>query len=145
MIGPPPEIGAVIRYSYLWLRQAQNRQIEGEKDRPCAVVASVRVEGGETIVQVLPISTRRPDKEDLAVELTNAARQRLGLEADASWIIISESNEFMWPGPDVRPVPRKLPPTIAYGHLTRLTLQRMAQAYVNAVRSGMHIRMKRKN
>jgi hypothetical protein len=35
-----PHPGLVICYSYLWHREAQKKQIEGLKNRPCAVVLS---------------------------------------------------------------------------------------------------------
>jgi hypothetical protein len=44
-------------------------------------------------------------------------KRRLGLDAERSWIVLSEGNEFLWPGPDVRPVPGADPASIAYGFL----------------------------
>jgi hypothetical protein len=41
-------------------------------------------------------------------------KARLGLDAEASWIITTEVNLFIWPGPDIRPVPGGGP---AYGLL----------------------------
>jgi hypothetical protein len=32
-------------------------------------------------------------------------KRRLGLDAEQSWIMITEANGFVWPGPDLRPVP----------------------------------------
>jgi hypothetical protein len=31
-------------------------------------------------------------------------KARLGLDADSSWIVLTEVNDFVWPGFDVRPV-----------------------------------------
>lgn len=31
-------------------------------------------------------------------------RSRLGLDDERSWIVLIESNRFVWPGPDMRPV-----------------------------------------
>ena len=42
-------------------------------------------------------------------------KKRLGLDGERSWIVISEANDFPWPGPDIRLVPKKS--SIAYGAL----------------------------
>jgi hypothetical protein len=39
------------------------------------------------------------------------------LDYARSWIIATEGNAFMWPGPDLRLVPSRQPPTIYYGPL----------------------------
>jgi hypothetical protein len=39
------------------------------------------------------------------------------LDDQPSWVIVSETNDFFWPGPDLRPVSRDKPDTFAYGIL----------------------------
>jgi hypothetical protein len=39
-----------------------------------------------------------------AIENPPATKRRLGLDDERSWIVLTESNRFVWPGPDVRPV-----------------------------------------
>jgi hypothetical protein len=56
---PAPRPGLVIRYSYLWNREARAGQDEGSKDRPCAVLLAVD-RGEETEVYVLPITQSPP-------------------------------------------------------------------------------------
>ena len=34
--------------------------------------------------------------------IPSAVKRRLGLDGDPSWIITTEMNRFIWPGPDVR-------------------------------------------
>ena len=66
---PIPVPGLVIRYSYLWRSEHLERREEGQKDRPCAIVAAIRAdESGVTRVLVLPITHRPPDDAGLAVE-----------------------------------------------------------------------------
>ena len=36
---PKPVAGLIIRYSYLWYREHLEGRDEGQKDRPCAIVA----------------------------------------------------------------------------------------------------------
>ena len=116
---PEPVAGLVIRYSYLWYREHLEGRDEGQKDRPCAIVAALRVdEYGDTRVLVLPISHSPPDNPALAVEIPAAAKKRLKLDDARSWVILSEWNEFVWPGPDLRRRPGKTEATVAYGMIS---------------------------
>ena len=45
MTWPAPQPGLVVRFSYLWKREADAGREEGVKDRPCAVV--IAIEGKE--------------------------------------------------------------------------------------------------
>jgi len=116
---PKPVAGLIIRYSYLWYREHLEGRDEGQKDRPCAIVAALRVdENGDTRVLVLPISHSPPDHPALAVEIPAAAKKRLKLDDARSWVILSEWNEFVWPGPDLRRLPGKTEATVAYGMIS---------------------------
>jgi hypothetical protein len=53
----------------------------------------------------------------MAISLPQETKNRLGLAPEESWIVLSEGNEFGWPGPDLRPIPGRDPATIAYGFL----------------------------
>ena len=37
------------------------------------------------------------------VPIPTAVKRHLGLDGDPSWIITTEINRFIWPGPDIRP------------------------------------------
>ncbi len=114
---PEPYAGLVIRYSYLWRREHEAGREEGAKDRPCAVVMAIVDQDGEWEVLVLPITRSPPLDPADAVEIPTETKKRLGLDTDRSWIRITEANEFLWPGPDLRPVPGGDASTIAYGPL----------------------------
>ena len=47
-----------------------------------------------------------PEIPEKAMEIPRATRVRLGLDDERSWIVTTEVNRFVWPGPDIRPVPR---------------------------------------
>ena len=64
MSWPDPEPGLVIRYAFLWRREADAGLEEGLKDRPCAIVLAVKSEIGETTVYVLPITHSAPLEQD---------------------------------------------------------------------------------
>jgi hypothetical protein len=114
---PEPYVGLVIRYSYLWKREFDAGREEGTKDRPCAIVITVVDEDGDKEVLVLPITHSSPADPADAIEIPAATKSRLGLDGERSWIVITEANEFVWPGPDLRTVPGRDESTIAYGPL----------------------------
>nr|WP_276556823.1 hypothetical protein [Rhodoblastus acidophilus] len=109
----------VIRYSYLWLSEFLRGQEEGVKDRPCAVLLALADENGEQRVTVLPITHTPPSESDHAVEIPPATKLRLGLDHERSWIVLTESNRFIWPGPDLRPATRGDASSVAFGLLPR--------------------------
>jgi len=60
----------VIRYSYLWRREAETGLEEGGKPRPSAVLLVIQPEQDEApLVRVLPITHSTPADPSLAVEI----------------------------------------------------------------------------
>jgi hypothetical protein len=114
---PVPQPGLVIRYAYLWESEARQGREEGVKDRPCAIILVVLREGEHPIVRVLPVTHAPPSDPADALEIPRATKERLGLDSERSWIVLSEANDFIWPGPDLRPVPGADQGTVAYGFL----------------------------
>jgi hypothetical protein len=102
---PTPEPGLIISYAYLWDHEAQSGQEEGRKDRPCVIALAVeRQQDGETLVTVLPVTHRPPEDAAAAVEIPRAVKQHLGLDDDRSWVVVSEGDQFVWPGYDLRKI-----------------------------------------
>jgi hypothetical protein len=114
---PEPRPGLVIRYSYLWKREADAGREEGMKDRPCAIVLAIETKPGHTRVIALPVTHSAPQPPDEGIEVPPETKKRLGLDSERSWIIISDANDFIWPGPDLRFLPGKGPESSAYGFL----------------------------
>ena len=100
---PKPQVGLVIKYSFLWSHEAEAGRTEGSKDRPCAIVVVLLREGKKTIVRVLPITHTLPGDPASAMEIPPKTKANLGLDADKSWVILDEANDFVWPGTDLRP------------------------------------------
>lgn len=117
MSWPDPRPGLVIRYSYLWRREADAGREEGVKDRPCAIVLALETAAGETTVYALPITHSPPSNPEDAVELPQPTKARLGLDSDRSWIVITEANVFVWPGPDLRFLAGQGPESSVHGML----------------------------
>lgn len=114
---PRPAPGLVIRYSYLWRHEHNRGRADGAKDRPVAVVLTVRRAGGNLVVYVAAITHRRPADPERGVPLPAKLKRHLGLDAEPSWIIADEVNRFVWPGPDLRPISARAPAQFAYGYL----------------------------
>ncbi len=103
---PTPEPGLVISYAYLWHYEHEAGREEGQKDRPAVIVLAVEREAdGATVVTVLPITHSPPGDPASAVEIPLPVKRHLGLDADPSWIVVAEGNEFVWPGYDLRKLP----------------------------------------
>jgi hypothetical protein len=103
---PTPEAGLVISYGYLWHYEHQAGQEEGRKDRPCVIALVVQGNDSTTVVTVLPLTHRQPLDPANAVEIPAAVKRHLRLDGDRSWVVVNEGNEFLWPGYDLRKVPR---------------------------------------
>lgn len=88
---------------------------------------------GEQEVMVLPITHSAPQHVADAIEIPPATKQRLGLDSERSWIVITEANEFVWPGPDLRPVPGRLPPKF-FAHVRDRFIERIQRDESRAVR-----------
>lgn len=104
---PTPHPGLVISYSYLWVGEHSHGVDEGRKDRPCAIVLRRQIVEGVSIVSVVPITHTPPADPADAVAMPPGLKRHLGLDGNPSWIVISELNDFVWPGPDLRPIPGK--------------------------------------
>ena len=114
-----PFPGLIARYAFLWSDEARQRRTEASKDRPCVVVLAVRREADQRMrVRVVPI-THAPHDPNRAVVLPPKVKRHLGLDEDASWIVLDEANEFVWPGVDLRSVSRTRPGVWSYGVLPR--------------------------
>jgi hypothetical protein len=94
----PPQVGAVICFCYLWQREFEAGLVEGSKARPCLVIAVEPEQGAGPLqpwVTVLPITHRLPEDPG-GVLLPVDTKRRLGLDDDASWVVLGESNAFLW-------------------------------------------------
>ncbi|WP_376696596.1 hypothetical protein [Wenzhouxiangella sp. EGI_FJ10305] len=98
----PVKPGDVIQYAYLWAYEELEGHVEGRKERPCAVMI---VHASKHVVGVCPI-THTPPRANHGVQLPAQTCERLGLDDQAPcWVVTTELNQFVWPGPDIRRVP----------------------------------------
>jgi hypothetical protein len=127
---PTPAPGLVIRYAYLWEHEARAGQEEGVKDRPCAIILALHDDNERMRVYVLPITHSPPVEAGNAVEIPQATKRRLGLDDARSWIVLTELNAFVWPGPDLRPLPGHDPKSVAYGFLPPAFFRRVRDGFL---------------
>jgi hypothetical protein len=98
-----PQPGQVVRYAYLWWSEARAGREDGAKDRPCGVILTRITNAGHSVAYVLPITHTPLLRDEDGIEIPQTTKRRLGLDAERSWIITTELNQFAWPGPDIRP------------------------------------------
>jgi hypothetical protein len=140
---PKPEAGLIIRYSYLWLREHQEGREEGTKDRPCAIVLAARDYNGDTQVLVVPVTHSPPVDDNAALELPPAIKQHLGLDGARSWVVVSESNLFDWPGPDLRRIGDRDDSSVAYGFLPPRWFSELKRRFLALEHSARSKRVRR--
>ena len=118
-IPPRPRIGLVVNYSYLWTTEADGGRKEGVKDRPAAIVLARADLGPAEVAYVVPVTHTPPSASEIPdkIEIPHRIKAHLGMDDKPSWVVVNEMNVFVWPGPDLRPVPKTDPPDCVYGIL----------------------------
>lgn len=132
---PLPHPGLVIRYSYLWASENGEGRDSGIKDRPCVVVLDRQVRDGVSIVTVVAVSHSPPFNPAEAIELPPAVKAHLKLDDQQSWIVLAEVNSFIWPGPDLSPIPHSSPPRFDYGVLPPRYFSKVRDQLVSLIKA----------
>ena len=112
---PEPRPGLVIRYDYLWSREAAAGRDQG-KERPACLVAATDSTTSPRFVVILAITHTRPDKDTVGVEIQAKVREGLGLDDVPSWVIVSEHTVDEWPNGGLAPLPGR-PGVFSYGFI----------------------------
>ena len=115
-------------YEFLWSHEHDAGAEHGEKKRPCAIVLSTKTQAGQTSVTVAPITHREPTLPSVGIEIPSRVKAHLLLDAQQSWIIVTELNRFVWPGLDLYPVPGGRPDQYDYGFLPPILLKQVIDA-----------------
>ncbi len=69
----------------------------------------------------------------MAVEIPAKVKESLNLDSEVSWIICTEVNRFVWPGPDIRPIARQGNKTYSYGVLPPRLFSRVTKTIVSSL------------
>jgi hypothetical protein len=140
---PTPHAGLVLRYSYLWSDEAARGAESASKTRPCAVVLARQIVEGRTVVTVVAVTHSPPQHPAEAIEIPPHIKRQLGLDDERSWIVLSEVNDFLWPGPDLEPVPGTTPPRFDYGTLPPTFFRTIRDQLIALVKEKRTLRVKR--
>lgn len=101
---PEPRPGLVVRYDYLWTREASEGR-QQSKDRPTCLVAASDSSTTPRFVVILPITHSAPRGDDVGIEIPHKVRRALGLDDAPSWVLVSDHNVDEWPNAGLTPVP----------------------------------------
>ena len=85
---------------------------------------------------VLPITHTPPPDAAAAMEIPQSVKRRIGLDSERSWIVLSELNRFVWPGPDLRPAVPGDPNSIIYGLLPAALILKIRDRVLDILKSG---------
>ena len=129
-----PQPADVISYAYLWAREAATGQEEGLKDRPSVVVVARIAHADRHEIIVAPVTHSPPERPGDAVEIPFKVKRVLGLDQERSWIVTTELNRFLWPGPDIRTAPGRDTPL--YDALPEVLFDTLRAALAGHVAAG---------
>lgn len=88
-----PEAGEVFRYSFLWKREEMQGETGGRKARPVCVAITMNPTVGETHLFIVPITTKQPLPDRLALSVPPLEAKRVGLDVSKPcWIMVDELN-----------------------------------------------------
>ena len=99
------------------------------------VIARKAVEGGTELL-VVPITTQQPRNLADGFEVPTRVKAHLGLDAERCWIMVTELNRFLWPGPDIRLVGRGPAATPFYGYIPQQLFDSVLAAIVARAKTG---------
>lgn len=86
------QTASVIRYPYLWVREADRGETEGRKHRPAAVGVRLPRSDGDMLL-LFPITTKEASKGRFSAEIPATEKRRAELDGDLRlWIIFDEYN-----------------------------------------------------
>lgn len=120
----------------MWAREAAAGRDEAVKDRPVVVVLTTIIDDGLIKVIVVPVTTQPPRKGDYAIEMPQSVKAYLKLDDARCWIVVGEVNQFIWPGPDIRPIAREVGNSPYYGKIPSKLFEKMRVLIGENVEAG---------
>jgi hypothetical protein len=84
-----PHVGDIVRFNYLWAREAEVGEESGRKTRPVCVI--VRTSAEPAALFLLPLTSRLPSKDRAALVIPEIECKRGGLRSPC-WIVCDEYN-----------------------------------------------------
>lgn len=135
-----PRQGDVWSYEYLWRREHEAGAEHGRKSRPTALVATVVDHDERTNLFILPITSKAPGKDRLALEVPQMERARAGLDSEMRlWVILDEYNH------DVLETSFYLDPNGRLGAFSPVFNQKALSTFIDAARNGRTKKVQRRD
>lgn len=131
---PEPKAGLVIRYDYLWNREAAAGR-DQSKDRPACLVAASDPSSAPRFVVILPITHAMPRGDDIGIPIPHNVCRALGLDDVPSWVIVSEHNVDEWPNGGLTALPGQ-PGVFAYGFIPPSLFARIKAKFIELIENG---------
>jgi hypothetical protein len=131
---PEPRPGLVIRYDYLWSRQAAEGR-QQSKHRPTCLVAASDSSTTPRFVVILPITHSAPRGDDVGIEIPHKVRRALGLDEAPSWVLVSDHNVDEWPNAGLTPV-QSQPDVWSYGFIPPGLFAQIKARFLELARQG---------
>ncbi len=100
------------------------------------VVIARKALGDRTELMAVPITTQPPRRAADGFEVPPRVKAHLELDAERCWIMVTELNRFLWPGPDVRPIQRGKELTPFYGTLPEKLFRPVLEAVIARAEAG---------
>ena len=126
-----PKKGDVWSYEYLWRREHEAGAEHGRKLRPTALITTVVDQDGRTNLFILPITSKEPMDDRLAMEIPQMERRRAHLASDMRlWVILDEYNH------DYLETSFYLDPNGKQGEFSHVFTQKALRTFIEAARSG---------
>ncbi len=126
-----PKKGDVWDYEYLWRREHEAGAEHGRKLRPTALVTTAVGKDGRTNLFILPITSKEPMKDRLAMEIPQMERKRAHLASDMRlWVFLDEYNH------DFLETSFYLDPNGKKGAFSSVFTQKVHRIFVEAARKG---------
>jgi hypothetical protein len=133
---PAPVPGLVVRYSYLWNQEyRQGRRMRDWENEDTNLATRVRADHTDDRAGAILFTFVTPSDMEFAVEIPAKVKERLALGQEQSWVVLSEWNEFIWPGPDLRLV-HGAEFSVAYGVLPPSFFSRLRDRFVALAEAG---------
>ena len=96
------------------------------------VARVIRADRHEIIVA--PVTHSPPERPGDAIEIPPKVKRHLALDQERSWIVTTELNRFVWPGPDIRNAPGRESPL--YDALPEALFEQLRAALAGHVAAG---------
>jgi hypothetical protein len=138
---PEPKPGLVIRYDYLWTREAAAGK-QQSKDRPACLVTASDSTVAPRFVVILPITHSAPTGDTVGMEIPPKVAQALGLDEARNWVVVSDHNVDEWPNAGIAPLPGR-PDIFSYGFIPPRLFAQIKERFLELSEQGQTAGLRR--